>query len=148
MKTILVPVDLSVATTKVCNAASALARLTGARLLLLHVVQTPPLVMNDYYGFDTGSMAEIVAAGEKTAAKKLSSLGRRYAKNGLPVQTAQVTGKPVAEILDEAAASKAVYIVVGSHGHGAIFDLLVGSTTHGVLRKARCPVMVVPMNRR
>jgi nucleotide-binding universal stress UspA family protein len=26
-----------------------------------------------------------------------------------------------------------------------VFDFLVGSTTHGVLRKARCPVLVVPM---
>jgi len=30
---------------------------------------------------------------------------------------------------------------MGTHGHGAIYDLLVGSTTHGVLEKAPCPVL-------
>jgi len=34
--------------------------------------------------------------------------------------------------------------VVGSHGHGAFYDLLVGSTTHGLLLRASCPVLIVP----
>jgi nucleotide-binding universal stress UspA family protein len=33
---------------------------------------------------------------------------------------------------------------MGSHGHNAFYDLLVGTTTHGVLRKATCPVVIVP----
>jgi nucleotide-binding universal stress UspA family protein len=39
---------------------------------------------------------------------------------------------------------RASYIVMGSHGHTAFFDLLVGSNTHGVLRRSSCPVLVVP----
>jgi nucleotide-binding universal stress UspA family protein len=34
--------------------------------------------------------------------------------------------------------------VMGSHGHTALYDLLVGSTTHGVLMRAQCPVVIVP----
>jgi nucleotide-binding universal stress UspA family protein len=33
---------------------------------------------------------------------------------------------------------------MGSHGHTAFYDLLVGSTTHGVLMRANCPVVIVP----
>ena len=47
-------------------------------------------------------------------------------------------------ILAKARSARAAYIVMGSHGHGAIYDLLVGSTTHGVLMNAPCPVLVVP----
>ena len=148
MKTILVPVDLSAATTRVCDAAGALARLIHARLVLLHVVQPPPIILNDYYPFDAGAVVEAVAAGEKFAARRLRALARRCAKKRLPVQTVQRTGQPVAGILAMAAASKAAYIVIGSHGHGVAYDLLVGSTTQGVLRKAGCPVLVVPMPRR
>lgn len=148
MKAILVPVDFSTATTRVCDAAAALARLTGARLLLLHVVQTPPFLMNDYYAFDTGMMADVVSAGEKAAKKQLADLGRRYSRKDLPVETIQVTGQPVTTIVKQALSRKATYIVIGSHGHGTVFDLLVGSTTHGVLRKTRCPVLVVPMGKR
>jgi nucleotide-binding universal stress UspA family protein len=34
-------------------------------------------------------------------------------------------------------------IVVGSHGHSALGELLVGSTTRAVLKHAECPVVVV-----
>ena len=39
-------------------------------------------------------------------------------------------------------------IVMGSHGHGALFEFLVGSATSGVLRAARVPVVVVPSGQR
>ena len=148
MKTILVPVDLSAATARVCDAACAFAKLMNARLLLLHIVQAPPFMMNDYYAFDTGAMTEVMAAGRKAAEKKLAALGRRYAKRKIPIRVLQLDGHPATSILNQAETSKAAYIVIGSHGHGAVFDLLVGSTTHGVLRKARCPVLVVPMTPR
>jgi len=147
MKTILVPVDLSAATARVCAAACDLAKLIDGRIVLLHVVPPPPVMMNDYYAFDTGHLAQAMAAVEKNATLKLRLLGRRYARRR-PVRTVQVTGQPVGTILARARATKAAYIVLGSHGHGAMFDLLVGSTASGVLRKARCPVLVVPMNRR
>jgi nucleotide-binding universal stress UspA family protein len=35
--------------------------------------------------------------------------------------------------------------VVGSHGHGMMFDAMVGSVSAGVLRKSTIPVLVVPV---
>lgn len=147
MKTILVPVDLSAATTRVCRAACDLARLIRGRIVLFHSVPPPPVMMNDYYAFDTGHLAQAMAAVEKNATQKLRALARRYARR-CPVQTVQLTGHPVSAILAKAATTKAAYIVLGSHGHGAVYDLLVGSTTHGILRRARCPVLVVPIGGR
>lgn len=43
-----------------------------------------------------------------------------------------------------AAAADAELIVVGSHGHGAVHDKLVGSTSERVIHHAPCPVVVVP----
>jgi nucleotide-binding universal stress UspA family protein len=37
---------------------------------------------------------------------------------------------------------------MGSHGHGAFYDLLVGSTTQGVLKRATCPVVIVPTSKK
>jgi nucleotide-binding universal stress UspA family protein len=36
-------------------------------------------------------------------------------------------------------------IVLGSHGHGLLFDALVGSISAGVLRKSTLPVLIVPI---
>ena len=47
-------------------------------------------------------------------------------------------------ILAQAKIEDADYIVMGSHGHTALYDLLVGSTTHGVLMRAGCPVVITP----
>jgi nucleotide-binding universal stress UspA family protein len=142
---ILVPVDLSAATTQVADAACRLAQQTGARLEFLHVIEAPPVVMSEYFAFDAGALAGAVSAGEKFARLELRALVRRYARKVARVRTIQRTGHPVAEIIATAVAHKAVYIVLGSHGHTAVYDLLVGSTTQGVLRKAPCPVIVVPV---
>ena len=42
------------------------------------------------------------------------------------------------------AALDAELLVLGSHGHGAIHDTLVGSTSQHVIRHATCPVVVLP----
>ena len=142
MKTILAPVDFSPVTEAVIDAALLLARATGARIVLLGVTQ-PPVVTSDY-GPMFENIGEIVAAGEKTVARQLKHLASRIATPELPVEVVQLTGSPAALILEQAEKSDADTIVMGSHGHTALYDLLVGSTTHQVLRKARCPVMIVP----
>ncbi|HET7537664.1 MAG TPA: universal stress protein, partial [Candidatus Didemnitutus sp.] len=139
MKTILVPVDLSEATVKVCDAACSLAKLLKARLVLLHVVQPPPVIISDYYGYDAGVIAEAMGSAEKFATDKLRALGQRYAKRRVTVRTVQRTGQPLPTILTKASVLNADYIVIGSHGHTAAYDLLIGSVTQGVLRKASCP---------
>jgi nucleotide-binding universal stress UspA family protein len=55
-----------------------------------------------------------------------------------------VSGLPARKILGEADRLEATLIVMGSHGHGALFNLLMGTVCNGVLRKSRCPVVVVP----
>ena len=39
-------------------------------------------------------------------------------------------------------------IVVGSHGRSAMYQLLVGSVSEGVLHKSECPIVVVPTHQR
>jgi nucleotide-binding universal stress UspA family protein len=56
----------------------------------------------------------------------------------------RLTGAPVNRILEQAESLPADYVVLGSHGHTAVYELLVGSTAHGVLKSATCPVIVVP----
>jgi len=50
----------------------------------------------------------------------------------------------VDKILREAREQNAGLIVMGSHGHGALYELLIGSVTQGVMKSAQCPVVIVP----
>jgi nucleotide-binding universal stress UspA family protein len=146
MKTILVPVDLSDRSNRVCDAACDLAKATNAKLVVLHVVVAPPIVLNTY-GFATAELGGMMRELEKRASRQSLALGRRCEKRlGRPVRVIQKTGDPVPVILAKARELKADCVVLGSHGHTAAYDLLVGSTTQKILRRARSPVLVVPMS--
>lgn len=145
MKTILVPIDLSTATESVCAAASSLAKDLGATLVLLHIVQ-PPVITSDY-GIPMENLEELVSVSEKAAAKQLQAMKEKFETPSMSVELNQLVGAPVPLILEEARARKVDYIVMGSHGHTAFYDLLVGTTTHGIMKAAPCPVMIVPYRR-
>jgi universal stress protein A len=145
VKTILAPVDFSVATEGVVAEGTRLAKATGARVVLLSVIQ-PPVVTGEYAPL-LNNVAEITAAGENAVGMNLSRLQDDLRKEGIPNETIQLNGAPVPNIIEQAKKLSADYIVMGSHGHSAFYDLLVGSTTHGVLLRASCPVIILPASK-
>ena len=48
------------------------------------------------------------------------------------------------EVLQTATEISANLIVMGSHGHGSVYNLLVGSVTEGILKAGQRPVLLVP----
>lgn len=141
MKTILVSIDFSAVSKRVVAAAEELARGLGGRLVVLHVVQPPVLTDSD---FGTQLTAEYAAEATEAAEKQLARLRQQLEKGGLAVEVRDTTGYPGQCILDAADDVGADFIVLGSHGHGAFYDLIVGSTASRVLKRARCPVLIVP----
>lgn len=146
MKTILTPVDFSGATRGVLAASLDLAKAVGGRILLLHSVQQP--VITTDYGLTAETLRETIVANESVARKQIEHLKKTMAGKGVPVDSRLVGGFAAGNILEQAKKVRAAYIVLGSHGHTAFYDLLVGSTTNAVLKKAPCPVVVVPAARK
>jgi nucleotide-binding universal stress UspA family protein len=142
MKTILAPIDFSSATETVVEEAANLARAMEGKVVLLTVLQ-PPAITNEYSAL-VDNLAEIMAAGEKNAARRLAEIESKLKAAQVPVETVQLNGPPIRLIVEQAKELGASYIVMGSHGHTALYDLLVGSTTHGVLMRASCPVVITP----
>ena len=142
MKTILVPVDFSDTTPSVVETAKKFASVFGSRVVLLFVSEPEP----DFVGFEPGPIAvrQTVARDLKAEHQKVEEL---KASCGLPdVLALHIQGPAIEKILNIAAEQKAELIVMGSHGHGALYELLVGSVTAGVLKNAKCPVLVVPVH--
>jgi nucleotide-binding universal stress UspA family protein len=54
-----------------------------------------------------------------------------------------LTGEPAREIVRMADAVEADLIIVGTHGRRGLKRLLVGSVAEHVMRRARCPVLVM-----
>ena len=142
MKTILVPVDFSDVTTQVVETARQFAAAFQSRLVVLHVAEPEP----DFVGFEAGPPTVRVATARdfKVERQRLDIIKTRLVTGGCDVTALHIQGPIVEKILHEAGEQQADLIVMGSHGHGALYDLLVGSVTHGVIKDAHCPVVVVP----
>ena len=66
---------------------------------------------------------------------------------GLEATALLVQGPIVETILAEAKKMKVDLLIVGSHGFGALYDLVVGSSSRGVLKDTEIPVLVVPVKK-
>ena len=143
MKTILVPVDFSPVTREVFREATLLARLVKARIVLAHVIPLP-VITTEPYGLVLDNMGAYMVAAGKAADRHLARLSAKLRTSGFTCQVVRVIGFPVQSLIELAKKRGADYIVIGSHGHTALYDMFVGSTTRGVLKRASCPVIVVP----
>src|SRR3954464_7990238 len=144
MKTVLTPIDFSPISEHVIQRGTALAQAVGARLILLHVI-TPIAIAGNNMSLTTPG-PELVATAEKEAAVKMAQLQARLRNDGVTAHIVHVCGDARQCIVQQAERFTADYIVMGSHGHTAFYDLLVGSTANAVLKAAPCPVMIVPPN--
>lgn len=64
--------------------------------------------------------------------------------DGITVDMQTFKGDPAGELLHAADAAGADLIITGSHGHGFLSRMLLGSVATGLVRGARCSVLVVP----
>jgi nucleotide-binding universal stress UspA family protein len=142
MKTFLVPVDFSAVTQEIIAAATAFARAFGGKIILLHVIQ-PPIITSEY-ALPAEAVDQAILAGEQAANVKLTAIVKGLNADGTDAEAVVRHGPPVYIILEEAGRVKADYIIMGSHGHGRLYDLLVGSTASGVLKGTRAGVVILP----
>jgi len=142
MQTLLVAVDFSEGTAAIVRTAAVMARAFDSHVFLLHVVAPDP----EFVGYEVGpqSVRDGIADHFRQQHRELQALERGEWHDSDKISSLLVQGPTVEKILDEQRRLAADAIVMGSHGHGALYELLVGSVTEGVLRAATCPVVVVP----
>jgi len=142
MKTVMACVDFSPVTDEVVQRALDLARASDSKVCLVHVVAPVPVVGPPEVL--TSTMTIVSDERLKLARRRLESLREQLRCNGTEIKTLLFEGLPADSILSAAANEDADLIVIGSHGLGFLRRVFLGSTTMGVLKAARCPVVVVP----
>jgi len=159
MKRILVPVDFSPATEGVLAAARQMAEAFQAELHFIHVREIAalpvfPAATIGYPGIGMPEMgfpggqpmdpAMFGSQGNPSDRSRLDRLKDELSGHGLLCFAHEPEGAVVQELLRAADEIRADFIVMGSHGHGSVYNLLVGSVTEGVLKASRRPVLLVP----
>lgn len=145
MKNILAAVDFSDATPGVMETASQMAKALGASLTIFHVVEPEPSYTA--YGFTPDEFPAMHAFQEEAkrrAQRRLDDAVESLKPDLEKVSGAIAEGSPLHCMLEHVEKNATDLVIVGSHGHGAIASLLLGSVAEGMVRKAKTPTLVVP----
>ena len=133
---ILIPLENSATDLAILDHVKPLVRLTGAKLLLLHVAD----------GWVARNFNELKLAESEEMKNDRDYLERTAVAlraEGFSVGTELALGNPTEEILKVAEAGKCDLIAMAGHGHRLFGDLFHGSTITEVRHKSKIPLLVV-----
>ncbi|HUJ63734.1 MAG TPA: universal stress protein [Kofleriaceae bacterium] len=144
-KTILVPHDFSSSANHAAAIARDEAKLHGAKLLLLHVVELPQAVRPDsvIVPDENGAPIDVRTFATSAAERHLEDIVQRLRKDGVTATFDVKLGHPVDEINKFVDDQRVDLVVMGTHGRTGFAHLLVGSVTERVVRTCKVPVLTV-----
>jgi nucleotide-binding universal stress UspA family protein len=135
-RTIVLGYDASVCADCALEQAIELARLEGARVVVVFAYEIPAA-----YGGETGDYRRAVRGVAEEAAQKAAA---RLEEAGVDHAVELVPERPVPGLLDVAERTGASMIVVGTNGERPLKGVVLGSVPHKLLHVSRVPVLVVP----
>lgn len=156
--TILYATDLSPHSPRVFRHAMSLAQQYGSKIIIVHAMEPlSPFAK---------SMVDLYVSKEQNeklhaeAMEKMQDIIRErlelFCKDELCTdpegrdrvkEILILEGRPSEVILREAARLKPDLIVLGSHGHTAVGEILLGTTAHRVMQRSPVPVLLVRLNK-
>jgi nucleotide-binding universal stress UspA family protein len=150
-KRILVPVDFSPSSEEAFRVACQVARLCGASMLVLHVIDTRALAAFNRLGL---LAVPSDAAPQRRRLRHHARLEVRQlleskAATDVKITRLIVEGAPFVEIAKVARTGDIDLVVMGCYGgrSGSVDKIFFGSTAEKVVRTAGCPVLTVPLAR-
>ncbi len=141
---ILVPIDGSPTAVAGLKEAMMLAKPSGARLCLMHVVDEVPFALSaeGYAAMSSDVLGLLKESGEALLAESK----RRVEAEGIPVDTVlfdSLDGRLSERVADQTGEWGADLIVLGTHGRRGVKRLLLGSDAEQIVRTATVPVLLV-----
>jgi len=138
IRKVLVPVDFSPPSTLAVNHGIALARKFRAKLMLLHVVESPSAL----YALP-GEAEKHQAQRKEQAEKMLPALVSPEDQDDLDAEFFVRSGD-IADVIEAVVyQERADVVVMGAHGRGLFGRLFIGSIAQGLLRELGVPILTV-----
>ncbi len=119
------------------------ARPHGTEVRILHVVESPPLLVARELGGYEPALENALQFQKQHAEALVAKATELLRAGGLKVTTALEMGDPKSKILDVAEEWHADLIVLGSHGRKGLNRFLMGGVSDAVARHACCSVEIV-----
>lgn len=138
-RNILIATDGSENTQKAISYGIEIAKLSGATVHALYVVNSSPII-SENWTIGRENIYEIIRSEGKKAVSEIKKIGEA---SGVEVTEVILDGYPSNEIMDFAENNNIDLIVMGTLGKTGLDRLLIGSVAEKVVRASKVPVMVV-----
>jgi nucleotide-binding universal stress UspA family protein len=138
---ILYPTDFSDVARKALEYIIRLKDAGAKEVVVLHVIDERSLDMLSV--LQTKDIIGIVDELEEKAKEEIGMTEDNLKKSGLKVKVLVRNGIPFREIIRVADEEKVSVIILGSHGKSNLKEMLLGSVSEKVVRKAKEPVLVI-----
>ena len=155
MSKVLIAVDFSDVTGRVVNEGVKLAKALGSEVVLIHT--EPPESGYVFYdaaysalggmGYYTDYNPDLEKAHQEIIRNNehaLQVLKDVVEKKGVEVSTILIEGEVTSALIDETSSEEYEMLVVGSHQHGKLYNLLFKDLSSSLLNKVKCPLLIVP----
>ncbi len=142
MKTILCPTDFSKSSENAVRYAIELARISKAKILLMHAYETPVI-------YTDVTISTVQIDFELLRESALRQLKKLYARlieqvRDVPIELVLQQGLPSARTVEIAIEKKVDLIVMATTATNQLQRFLIGSNASRVLKHAPCKVLLVP----
>lgn len=141
-KKILVAVDNSICSEKAAIVGYEMAAKFNAEVALINIIEPAPAAVNPDFTL-APVFLEAFENGEENSNLLLKEIENKHS-NGTPTTYLSIIDTASHGIIQQAEEWAADLIVVGTHGRGGLYHLLMGSVAEHVARKSACPVLIVP----
>jgi nucleotide-binding universal stress UspA family protein len=143
IKRILFPTDFAECSSAALDCASCLTSATGARLYILHVDELRDVSVPAIPPAEGGFFYAAAWDDERREAMQDRLTKTVPTVDNVPYEHRLLTGSPLMQILQFAEQESVDLIIMGSHGRTGLSKLVMGSIAQGVMRDAKCPVLIV-----
>jgi nucleotide-binding universal stress UspA family protein len=146
MNCILVCIDFSPLTDRILDTAKEIALGMSRRLHLVHVQPEKRPVPTAVVSNPDNTTARTESLARRKEIARLERMCQKLNDENIQTTWSGPSGRIPETIMKEAKDHGAQLVVMGSHGNGAMYHLVVGSVAEGVLKGLGVPVVLVPAN--
>ncbi|SMP07726.1 Nucleotide-binding universal stress protein, UspA family [Desulfurobacterium pacificum] len=147
-KTVLYSTDFSPLAETALEYVKKLKEAGTKKVVVVHVIESLSIELPEGVDLlDAETLAKVLPRTDQlyitSTIEKLDRIKKNLEFYGFEVEIALRYGNPGDEIVSVAEEKKVSIIVMGAHGKGLLTEILLGSVSVDVMRKAKCPVLII-----
>lgn len=144
IKNILVAVDFNDSVGELMSYAESLAHKFGSKVWVVHVADPDP----DFVGFSVGPqyIRDFKADELRDEHRNLQSICEAFLDKEIESEALLIQGSTVETVLEEAKKLNSDLLIVGTHKHSFLHNLLQESVANSLFKSANIPMLAIPID--